>query len=46
MIMQREFAETVVLLNGNPLISGGDDGVNTTANEEIFYSIAAAPHLS
>jgi YVTN family beta-propeller protein len=45
MTMQRELAGALVLLNGNPLISGGDDGVNTTANEEIYYSTAAAAPL-
>ena len=45
MTMQRELAGAVVLLNGNPLISGGDDGVNTTANEDIYYSTSAAAPL-
>jgi len=31
----REFAQAVILPNGNPLISGGDDGINTTATQEI-----------
>jgi Putative Ig domain/Galactose oxidase, central domain/Kelch motif len=40
MTMQREYAQATVLPNGNPLISGGDDGVNTAATEEIYYSTA------
>lgn len=40
MTTQREYARAVVLSNGNLLISGGDDGINTAANEEIYYSTA------
>jgi len=45
MTIQREYARAIVLANGNPLISGGDDGVNTTANEEIYYSAASSAPL-
>jgi putative Ig domain-containing protein/galactose oxidase-like protein/Kelch motif protein len=45
MTMQREYARAVVLSTGNLLISGGDDGVNTTANEEIYYSTAPSAPL-
>ena len=46
MTLGREFAQTVTLPNGNPLISGGDDGVNTTATQEIFYSSAPSASIS
>jgi len=42
----REFAQPVVLLTGNPLVSGGDDGVTTTSNQEIYYSTAPLAPLT
>ena len=42
----REFAQAVILPNGNPLISGGDDGINTTATQEIYYSTAPLATLA
>ncbi len=42
----REFAQSVVLPTGNPLVSGGDDGVTTTSNQEIYYSTATLAPLT
>jgi len=40
MTTQREYAQDAVLANGDPFISGGDDGVNVTSTAEIYYSTA------
>ncbi|HET8925758.1 MAG TPA: kelch repeat-containing protein [Candidatus Acidoferrum sp.] len=45
MSAQREFARDVLLPNGNPLVSGGDDGVTTSSSQEIYYSTAASAPL-
>jgi hypothetical protein len=40
MTTQREYGQDAVLANGDPFISGGDDGVNVTSTAEIYYSTA------
>jgi len=44
MATAREYSG-VVVLGANALISGGDDGINTTATQEIFYSTAVSALL-
>jgi len=42
----REYARDALLPSGNPLVSGGDDGINALSSEEIYYSTAPLTPLS
>src|SRR5260370_16123911 len=50
MTTQRQYAQAVILPNGSPLITGGDDnssstGFAVTATEEVYYSAASLASL-
>ena len=46
MTTQREYAQDTVLVNGNPLIAGGDDGIKVMSTTEIYYSTRWPPTIN
>ena len=46
MTTQREYAQDTVLVNGNPLIAGGDDGIKVMSTTEIYYSTRLPPTIN